>query len=180
MICANVYPIKWVHIENGYLSGARGDTALCVRKRKKATMTNPLPTDTQPSEPLSRREARAERRAARAAANSGATWIAGVILILLGIAFLMQNMGALTFPLDNWWALFILIPAIGAFDKGWRLYRAADNQLTAAARGSLLTGLILLLVTAAFLFEFSWLSFGPALIILAGIGILINALLPSE
>ena len=143
-------------------------------------MSNPLLTAPQPSDPLSRREARAERRAARTAAYSGATWIAGVILILLGGAFMLQNMGALAFPLDNWWALFILIPAIGAFDRGWRLYRAADNQWTAAARGSLLTGLILLLVTAAFLFEFSWMSFGPALIILAGIGILINAMLPSE
>lgn len=143
-------------------------------------MTNPLPTDTQPSEPLSRREARAERRAAHAAANSGATWLTGVILILVGGAFLLQNLGALAFPLDNWWALFILIPAIGAFDKGWRLYRTADNQLTAAARGSLLTGIILLLVTIAFLFAFSWIIFGPALIILGGIGILINALLPSD
>lgn len=143
-------------------------------------MNNPLPTDTQPSEPLSRREARAQRRAALGTENAGATWIAGAILILLGIAFLLQNMGAFAFPLDNWWALFILIPAIGAFDKGWQLYRNADNHLTTVARGSLLTGGILLLVTAAFLFEFSWVIFGPALIILAGIGILISAMQAGE
>ena len=110
--------------------------------------------------------------------NRNGAWVGAVVLIGLGVIFLLQNFGL--FHIGNWWALFILIPAIGAFDRGWRLYRDAGNQLTAAARGSLLTGLILLLVTTAFLFEFSWMIFGPALIILAGIGILVNAMLPSE
>jgi peptidoglycan/LPS O-acetylase OafA/YrhL len=103
------------------------------------------------------------------------TWIAGLILIVLGIAFLMQNMGTFSFPLRNWWALFILIPAFGALDTALRTYREAGNQLTAAARGSLLVGLVLTLVTASFLFELNWSYFGPALIILTGIGILFTA-----
>jgi hypothetical protein len=128
--------------------------------------------ETQP-EPLSRREARRQRRAERLADPSGRTgWVAGLILIVLGVAFLLQNTTNFTIPLKNWWALFILIPAIGALDTALRMYRSAGNQLTAPARGSLLVGLVLTFVTAAFLFGLSWSYFGPILIILAGIGLL--------
>jgi ABC-type uncharacterized transport system permease subunit len=98
----------------------------------------------------------------------------------LGVAFLMQNMGTFSIPLKNWWALFILIPAIGAFDTAVRMYRNADNQLTAPARGSLLFGLVLTLVTVSFLFNLNWTIFGPLLIILTGIGLVINTMLPGN
>jgi len=142
-------------------------------------MNNQPPiNDTQP-EPLDRREARRQRREARQASGAS-TWITGLILILLGGAFLMQNMGSFAIPLKNWWALFILIPAVGAFDAAWRMYQNADNHLTAAARGSLLGGLVLTIVTLAFLFNINWTFFGPALLILAGAGILVNAMLPGK
>ena len=35
-------------------------------------------------------------------------WIAGGVLILVGIVFIVRNVSGLYF--DNWWALFILIP----------------------------------------------------------------------
>ena len=57
------------------------------------------------------------------------------------------------------------------------MYQNAGDQLTAPARGSLFVGLILLLITAMFLFNLSWTLFGPIILILAGIGILINATL---
>lgn len=127
------------------------------------------------SEPLSRRDARRQRREQRLADPSrGGMWIMGVILILLGIAFLLQTMGLLTISLKNWWALFILIPAIGSLDTAWRMYRNADNHWTAPARSSLLVGLVLLAVTAGFLLGVSWTYFGPILLILAGVGILFN------
>ena len=103
-------------------------------------------------------------------------WVAGLVLIVLGAMFLMRNTGTFDFPLQNWWALFILIPAVGALDSGFRTYRAAGNQLTAPARGSLLVGLVLTFVAAMFLFDISWTFFGPVLIILVGIGILFTAL----
>jgi hypothetical protein len=128
--------------------------------------------ETQP-EPVSRREARRQRREQRLADPSGRTgWVAGVILIVLGLAFLLQNTVNFTIPLKNWWALFILIPAAGAFDTAIRTYQSAGNRLTAPARSSLLVGLVLTLVTAAFLFGLNWTYFGPILIILTGIGIL--------
>ncbi len=129
-------------------------------------------------EPFDRREARRQRRAERLADPSRAgTWIAGIILILLGGMFLMRNTGVYNFPFQNWWALFILIPAFGAFDTAFRIYRNAGNQLTSAASGSLLVGLVLTFVTIIFLFNMSWTLFGPILIILVGIGIIVNATL---
>ena len=96
-------------------------------------------------------------------------------MILLGLAFLMRTTG--NFPLHNWWALFILIPAVGAFDTALRMYRNEDNQLTGPALGSLLVGLVLTFVTASFLFNLTWSLFGPIILILAGIGILAVAMI---
>lgn len=104
-------------------------------------------------------------------------WMAGLVLIVLGAMFLMRNTGPFHFPLQNWWALFILIPAIGAFDSAFRTYRAAGSQLTAPARGSLLVGMVLSFVAVMFLFDISWTFFGPILIILVGLGIIVSAML---
>lgn len=128
------------------------------------------------NEPFDRGEAGRERREARLADPSrGGGWIAGIILILLGGAFLLRNTGLFNIPFVNWWALFILIPAIGSLDSAVRIYHHAGNQLTSAARGSLLVGLVLTFVTIMFLFNISWTFFGPLLIILVGIGIIVNA-----
>lgn len=127
-------------------------------------------------QPFDRHEARRERREGRLADPSrGGGWIAGIILILLGGAFLLRNTGLFNIPFANWWALFILIPAIGSLDSAVRIYHHAGNQLTPAARGSLLVGLVLTFVTIMFLFDISWSFFGPLLIILVGIGIIVNA-----
>jgi hypothetical protein len=100
----------------------------------------------------------------------------GLILIALGGMFLMSNLGW-EVPISNWWALFILIPAVGALSAAGRMYSAAGNRLTAPARGSLLVGLVLTLVTITFLFDLSWTFLGPILIIGVGIAIILNYML---
>jgi hypothetical protein len=136
------------------------------------------------NQPLDRRTARRQRRESRRAAlgtpSSIGTLTLGAILILLGVAFLLQNMGTFALPLKNWGALFILIPAFGAFDRAWRFYRNAGDQFTSQARGALLVGVILTIVTVLILFELNWTFYGPLLIILVGIGILVNALLSGR
>jgi len=143
-------------------------------------MNDQPPVKESLSEPLSRREARQQRRNARHASTGGLTWVAGILLILLGLAFLMENLGTFSLPLDNWWALFVLIPALGAFDKAWQSYRQTGNQLTPVVGGSLLAGFVLLVVTAVLLFNLNWGIFGPILIILVGIGIVVNFMLPGK
>jgi hypothetical protein len=146
-------------------------------------MNDSSPVNESQPEPLSRSEARHERREARRAsldAPGRGAWIVGLILIILGVAFLMQTMGTFVLPLNNWWALFILIPAVGAFEKALRTYQQEDNRFTAAARGSLMVGIVLTLITASFLFNLNWAFVGPVLIILAGAGLLVNAVIPSN
>lgn len=126
-----------------------------------------------PPEPKSRAEVREERREERRAGRGGGAWIWGVFLILLGALFLFQNMGKFNFPFYNWWALFILIPALGALGNAYRDYRES-GKFTSNVRNSLFGGIILLIITAILLFNLSWTYLGPALIILVGLGLLLG------
>lgn len=112
-----------------------------------------------------------ERRYSRRFHSGG--WVGGAILIALGIFLLLQNLTG--FTLNNWWALFILIPAVGALAKAWESYQDAGGRLTAEARSSLFGGGILILVAAIFLFGLSWSLFGPLLMVLAGISLLADS-----
>lgn len=122
------------------------------------------------------RTARRQRIAERRAGRSGSSWIVGGVLILAGIFIMLQNLTS--FRLENWWALFILIPAVGAFGNAWRAYQS-DGRLSAPARASLIGGVILTMVTAIFLLGLNWTILGPVLLILAGLGLLLNAVLPG-
>jgi cation transport ATPase len=104
-------------------------------------------------------------------------WMVGVILILVGAVFLLQNMT--NFYLNNWWALFILIPAFGSLNRGWQEVQEAGGKVTTHARSNLFGGLVLTAVAAIFLFNLNWMIFGPFLLIAAGIAILLSSLLPK-
>jgi cellulose synthase/poly-beta-1,6-N-acetylglucosamine synthase-like glycosyltransferase len=119
-------------------------------------------------------ERRQERRKLR---NGGGEWILGVILILLGGFIYLQTMKIYT--LNNWWALFILIPGLAALVEAWRVYRAAEGKFTRRARGSLILGVGLLLVTTIFLLGLNWTIFGPILLVLAGASMIINGMIPD-
>lgn len=124
---------------------------------------------------------RAQRRAERAARRAerrlqGPSWVGGGILILLGVIFLLQNFGVVY--AFNWWALFILIPAIGAFGAAWNTY-TRTGHFGAAARGSFIGGIVLTMIAAAFLFDLNLELVFPVILILAGFGILLNMLLPN-
>jgi hypothetical protein len=123
------------------------------------------------AERRSRRDARRRRRAGRPYG-----WIGGAILILLGVALLLQN---LNIPfLENWWALFILIPAFGAFAAAWESYRN-HGQLTRAGAGSLVGGGLLTILALALLLNLTSDLFWPLLLIVGGLVLLVVALLPA-
>ncbi len=122
-----------------------------------------------------RRQERRERRQARRESRGSSGWIGGVVLILLGLFFLLQNFS--NFELQNWWALFILIPAVSSFANAWNVYRESDNQLTSAVTRPLLSGTILTFIAAIFLFGIDFGLFWPVLIIFGGLMILFNGLL---
>ena len=99
-------------------------------------------------------------------------WL-GVGLIALGVLFLVQNY--LGYELHNWWALFILIPAIGSFGAAYSVWR--EHGSTTAAAGSLTMGILFTAVAAIFLLGLPWGRVWPVFIILAGVGMLIPNLM---
>jgi hypothetical protein len=123
--------------------------------------------DDAPTTPLGRWE---EHRRDRWTGDNGA--IVGLVLIALGFIFLLRNSGLIV--LNNWWALFILIPAGGALASAWRAYRAAGNRITPAARGSLTAGLVLTAVALIFLLDLEWGLVWPVLLIIAGGSLLLG------
>ncbi len=98
------------------------------------------------------------------------------MLIVLGIVLLLRNLGITSLALDNWWALFILIPAVGALNRAWRQYQTHDRRITPYARKSLITGFVLMVVTVVLLFDLDWRFALPILLILAGIGALLGTM----
>ncbi len=104
--------------------------------------------------------------------NSGMVW--GLILVGMGIIFLLSNLNVIPLVTWNWWAFFILIPAISGLNNAWQAYQR-DGSLSHDARGSLTWSSILLLVAATFLFDWSWGAIWPVFIIIIGISSLLGA-----
>ncbi len=102
------------------------------------------------------------------------SWIPGVALILLGVIFLFDNAFGVEL-IDNWWALFILIPAVANLNRAWQRYRRA-GRWTSSARSALTGGLLIGAVALIFLFDLSWSLFWPVLLIILGAGILLRDL----
>lgn len=96
----------------------------------------------------------------------------GLVLVAVGVAFLVADLTA--FSLDNWWALFILIPAFSNLSRAWQMWRQ-NGRLTHSGRRALNGGLILTLIAAAFLFSISWGLVWPLLLIILGASTLLGS-----
>ncbi|MFQ5398335.1 MAG: hypothetical protein ACE5E7_01930 [Anaerolineae bacterium] len=99
-------------------------------------------------------------------------WIVGVVLIIIGVVFLFSNL--VDFSLNNWWALFILIPAVHNFGNAWNSYRR-HGRLSHSARSSLTGGLFITLVASAFLFSLDWGLIWPWFLIIGGLSALLGS-----
>lgn len=106
--------------------------------------------------------------------SKGPSWIGGVVLILIGALLLLHNVGGIT--IDNWWALFILIPAAGSFAGAWNAYRKSGNRVTGSVKGSIIGGVVLTTISVLFLFNLDWGKMWPVFIIIAGLATLVGAL----
>jgi len=100
-------------------------------------------------------------------------WMPGLILILIGAFFLLRNFTG--YQLENWWALFILIPALGNLSGAYESYRSAGT-FTRAARSQLFWGLFFTLLSASFLLAVDFGLIWPAFLILGGLAMLLGAL----
>lgn len=143
------------------------------------TSNTPVSTDWL-SERAARRAERAQYRAERRAARyaGGGAWAAGLVLIVLGAIFMLQNLGAVV--LHNAWALLILLPAAGSFATAVGAYRINGGRFSAAVRGSIFSGLFFVALTAFLLLDLAVLKWWPVLLILVGVGALVNAIWPDS
>ena len=102
--------------------------------------------------------------------SENAAWIGGGLLILLGLIFLAENFG---YPVpENWWAVFILLPGLFAFNTAWTIYRRNNRQVTASARGALISGLILTALALALFFDFDFGRYWPVILIALGVAVI--------
>ena len=128
--------------------------------------------------PTSRRQNRRERITERRAnrENGGLGWIGGLILIVIGVLYLLYYAGILP-SFSNWWALFLLLPAVGTLSAALSAYRRNDGQWTGEVIGLFLAGLFFLGLTAFFLFglDYGWLW--PFFLIAAGLLLIAGPLL---
>ena len=98
----------------------------------------------------------------------------GFALIGLGTIFLLTNF--FDFQLENWWALFIFIPAFANFGQASRL-RSRNGRWTEASTGPLVGGLVLSTIALIFLLQLDWGTIWPIFLIIFGVGALLkNAL----
>ena len=109
--------------------------------------------------------------------RQGASLLAGVVLILLGVAFFLERLGFVTLA-QNWWAVFIYAAAVVCFGNAWRAWRSS-SVFGAQATTSLTWGLILTVVASIFMFNLLWSIWWPAILIAAGVGIVVGYLLNS-
>lgn len=103
--------------------------------------------------------------------NSG--WIGGLVLILIGLYFLFGNLLGFAY-VANWWAIFILIPAVFSLSRAWNSYRR-HGRLTERGRSNLIGGLLIGAVACIFLFGLSFGSWWPIFLIIVGFGALLKA-----
>ena len=101
--------------------------------------------------------------------NNG--WVPGLIIIGVGIVFLVSNVTG--YQLENWWALFILVPGIVSFVNAYNAYRE-DGRWSKRARGGLVGGSIITLVAIIFLFNLDWGQIWPVFLVLIGVNILLG------
>lgn len=101
-------------------------------------------------------------------------WLGGVILITVGGVFLLTTV--LGYSLQNWWALFILIPGLSKLVHATQTYRR-DGRFSHRARHNFTWGLILTLVAFTFFFSWSWSAIWPVFLIIFGVGALLSGLL---
>jgi hypothetical protein len=106
-------------------------------------------------------------------AHNKAHWLPGAILVGLGILFLLNNIFGLT--INNWWALFILIPAVSKFRKAYDLLQS-EGEFTRPVWSALAGGVLLSLLSAAMLFNLNWGLVLPSFLIIGGLALVLGAL----
>jgi len=120
-----------------------------------------------------RRERRAQRRADRQAGGWG--WLVGLVFITIGVLYMLYVNGILP-SLANWWALFLLLPAVGTLSAAFGAYRHSGDFWSLEVIIPFLFGMFFLGLTAVFLFGLNFGLLWPLFLIAAGLLLLVGTL----
>lgn len=95
----------------------------------------------------------------------------GAILIVLGLVFLLQNLTG--FALDNWWGIFLLVPAGYMLFNTYQDYQT-HGTLTMAGRNHFIAFLTIALIAVITLFNLSWSVMWPLFLVIGGVSLLLR------
>jgi len=99
--------------------------------------------------------------------------VLGIGIIVLGIVFLLMNMGIVNLG-HRWWSLFFLIPISFLLIDVLRRCKTSGQRLPLEARGSLIGLVTLTVVMFIFLFDLNWGTIWPVFIIIAGLSLILS------
>ena len=106
--------------------------------------------------------------------SQSSIWI-GLAFIAGGAIILLNQSGLIPFEL-NWWAFFILIPAIGSFSSAYNRYRATNNLFDMSVMMPALIGLFMIGLMFNLLsgngWNFNWNLLWPIMLIIIGLGMI--------
>ena len=101
-------------------------------------------------------------------------WI-GLAFIAGGVIVLLNQSGLLSLEF-NWWAFFIVIPAIGSFRNAYNRYRATNNLFDMGVMMPALIGLFMIGLMFNLLsgngWNFNWNLLWPLMFIILGLGMI--------
>ena len=109
--------------------------------------------------------------------SNRSSWFVGVVLIIVGLAFIVENLDLPYIKEGNWWAVFLLIPIAAILDDIFRI-TSSGGEGKAGAIASKMVGLcIVATVMVIFLFGINLGIYWPVLLIAAGVVFLAAALI---
>ena len=105
------------------------------------------------------------------------SWMMGISIVLVGATFLLEQAGIL--HLTNWWAIFLVVPAVSSFINVFRRFRQ-EGRVTHKVTAPIISGLASLVLAFFFLFDLDIGKLWPVFVILAGISILLSYLFRNK
>lgn len=117
---------------------------------------------------------RVEQQENKKSKSRSGTWALGLAVVLVGGVLLARNLGVDFFflHLDNWWALFILVAAVGPLQQAYVIYRREGWSMSVA--NSLVSAAFILAIALIFLLDLSFFTWWPIFVILGGLSMMTN------
>lgn len=104
-------------------------------------------------------------------------WFGGVVLIIVGLAFIVENLHLPFIKEGNWWAIFLLIPILAILDDIYHIYTTTPEGKAGAITSKVVGLLIVSAIMVIFLFGINLGIYWPVLLIAAGLAFLIAAII---